>query len=187
MTHEGASDAGGTAPAYGNARETPNPYGTLIAKEVDRAESDLVAVRARAISVLSTVAGVVTLITGAVTFGASKSETEGGIPDAAIGLLGVGLLLIVLAAGLAIGVQAPRLVQKPLVDDLLTKTTLNGWSDGEDSFERERIVADVMVAYLDSLRLAVDDFSTRLKRSVRLLTGGLAFVAFSAVWTAASI
>ena len=174
-------------PKYGDARATPNPYGVLIAEEVKRGEDDLIAVRARAISILSTVAGVVALITGAITFAASKDEAANGIPDAAIGFLGGGLLAFVLAASIAIRINAPCDVQKPLVGDLYLKVSLEGWSDGEDNFERERVVAEAMVGYLESLRGVVDEFGRKLGYAVDLLTIGLVLLAVSAVWTAVTI
>ena len=86
----------------------PNPYSALIDKEAERAETDLSDFRSRAVTVLTTSSAIVTLMTGLVTFAATKVDAKTfHVPILSILVVEVSLLFFVMALVFALIANAP--------------------------------------------------------------------------------
>jgi hypothetical protein len=161
-----------------------HPYRDLIEQEVSRAEQDLSAFRSRALTVVTTSSGIVTLLTGIITFGASKVEEEKGIPDAAIVIIAIALALFVAAAVFALLANSPADIDRPSGPELARITTSAGWVEHKDEDgEQEREVAEVLVTYLTSLRQAGDTAACKLTTAIWLQIIGLGVAAAAGVVT----
>jgi hypothetical protein len=154
-----------------------HPYRDLIEQEVSRAEQDLSAFRSRALTVVTTSSGIVTLLTGIITFGASKVEEEKGIPDAAIVIIAIALALFVAAAVFALLANSPADIDRPSGPELARITTSAGWVEHKDE------VAEVLVTYLTSLRQAGDTAACKLTTAIWLQIIGLGVAAAAGVVT----
>jgi hypothetical protein len=160
-----------------------HPYGSIIADEVARAEADLTAFRSRALTVVTTSAGVVALLTGLVTFAASASEEDQGLSTSAVVLAAIALAAFVAAGAVAMTANVPRTITWPDADDLADCTTESRWSDGEPESEHQRVVAEVLVEYLRSLRLIGGTTALLLTLAIALQVAGLAVASIAAVIT----
>jgi hypothetical protein len=160
-----------------------HPSLNLITAELTRAESDLTGFRSRALTVVTTSAGVVTLLTGLVTFAASKASEDAGVDDASVVLIAIALAGFVLAGVLALAANRARVIRRPRAASLQDAVTSEGWYDNESETEHERAVASVLVTYLISVRTAADATARTLNRAIACQIFGLVFAAGSAVWT----
>ncbi len=156
-----------------------HPYRELIEQEARRAEDDLAAFRARSLTIVTTSSGIITLLTGVVTFAASKSEEERGLPDITIVLMGVGLALFLAAAVVAMMANAAGIVDRPSGPDMEQAASREGWVE-YDAVEQEREVAAVLVKYVTSVRTLSDRAADRLNYAIWLQIAGLAFAALAA-------
>lgn len=158
-----------------------HPYLTLISAELTRAEGDLTGFRARALTVITTSAGVVTFLVGLVTFAASKSEEERGLDVASIVLIGVSLAGFVLAGVLALVANMPRTIKRPSSESLQGATEPGVWRDGADDLEHQRFVAGILVPYVETVRAASDETANRVTQAIGCQIFGLAFAAAAVI------
>ena len=166
---------------------TTHPSLELIQSELTRAETDLTGFRSRALTVVTTSAGVVTLLTGLVTFAASRAEEDDGINAASVALIAVALAGFVVAAVLALFANRSREIRRPKADSLRVAVTPEGWYDDEDDSEHQREVASVLVTYLISVRNAADSTARTLNRAIACQIFGLLFAACSVLWTVSQL
>ena len=167
-----------------------HPYLTLIEAEAGRAEADLTGFRDRALTVVTTSAGVVTLLTGLVTFAASKDQKDAAIPKAAIWLVGLALAAFVAAALCALRANMPGTIQRPGGGSLTdcTKQELFTPNDTDNTeFEMTRYVAKILATYVVSLREIADSTATWLTRATKCQIVGLVLASVATVVTLASL
>lgn len=161
-----------------------HPYATLIDAEAKRAEDDLTTFRSRALTVLSTSSGMVTLLSAALAFAASKRADDIGIPGWAVATLAASMLGFVIAAVLALLVNAPATIDQPDLAQLASKAK---WSDGYDQSEHERVAAGATAKYVASVRTARDAAGRWLLIAIGFQIAALAAAGLSAVITFASL
>jgi hypothetical protein len=154
-------------------------YGIFITLEAKRAEDDLGAFRSRALTVVTTSAGVVTLLTGLVTFAASRVEEEAGISGLTVWLVAVALALFVLAGLLALIANVPRDVTRPSEKMLRDMFADVGWSESEA--DQARAVAECEVACLLSVRKLGNSVAWWLTAAIASQVVGLVFAAVAAI------
>jgi uncharacterized protein with PQ loop repeat len=135
---------------------TPHPYREFIEQQAKRAEDDLAAFRDRAISVVTTSAGVVTLLTGLTAFASSKTKNEAGLPTSGVIFIGLSLACFLIASGLALIAQQSGKVITPTEEDMLNRTDPTVWygkdDKGEpDTLDQERVVAKLTAEYASSV------------------------------------
>jgi len=155
-------------------------YRELIEQEAKRTEDDLSAFRARSLAVVTTSSGIVTLITAAVTFGASKSEVERGISDGAIVVMVIGIALLLAAAILALMANRAGDIQRPSGADLKRIVTSAEWSKNS-SVEQEREVAETLATYVVSVRKVSDRVASSLNRAILLQIAGVLVAAVAGI------
>lgn len=163
-------------------------YLELIQQEAKRAEDDLSSFRARALTIVTTSSGVVTLLTGLVTFGASKLEKEKGLPDGVIVLLACAFAGFVVAAGLALWANRGGEIDRPNGADLSALTEPTSWQqDVLNPSEEERQVAATLVKYVTSLRSLADRTAKDLNVAIGCQIAGITFAAVAGFVAALTI
>jgi disulfide bond formation protein DsbB len=160
-----------------------HPYALLLDAEAKRAEEDLSSMRSRALSIVTTASGIVTLLTALTTFAASKAENERGLSGRAVWLLGFALGLFVAAAVLALWANRPGDIRRPKVTELTATARWNEKdSSGQpDTADQERVAAEVLAEYVVSVRKLSDRAAMYLNLSIWALIAGLAFASIAAV------
>lgn len=159
-----------------------HPYRDLIEQEANRAEADLIAFRSRALTVVTTSAGIVTLMTGLITFGASKAEQEKGVPDAVIFFLVLAFVAFLAAATLALWSNTAKDVDRPSGKQLLELSEEPGWSEfNAEPLREEKRVAHVLAVYVKSLRKVADKTAERLNLAIGCQILGLLLTALAGV------
>ncbi len=163
-------------------------YRELIDKEAERAEADLTAFRSRALSVITTSSGLVTLLTGLITFAASKAEDDKGVADGVIALLALSFAGFFVAALLGLWTNMSKDVDRPAGTELDALVDEERWERyaGLSSSE-ERQVAKVTATYVKSVRSIADTAGCRLNLAIGFQVGGLLFAAIAGVVAAATI
>lgn len=165
-----------------------SPYLELIQQEAKRAEEDLSSFRARALTIVTTSSGVVTLLTGLITFGASKFEEDKGLPDAVIALLACAFTGFVVAAGLALWANHGGEIDRPRGTGLTDLTERASWeADASNPSEEERQVAIVLVKYVKSLRTLADRTAVNLNVAIGCQIAGITFAALAGLVAALTI
>ncbi len=166
-----------------------DPYFGLIVDQARRADEDLASFRSRALAVVTTSSAIVSLLTAAITFGASKSEEDSGIPGLPIVLFSVSLAAFVLAAALAVHANRAGDIDRVPASQLIERSKAGTWSgsDAAQLREREREVAHVLAKYLQSVRVLADNTASELNRAIRWLIVGLVFASIASIATVAMI
>jgi hypothetical protein len=156
-----------------------HPYTRLVEQEAKRVEDDLAAFRSRALTVVTTSSGVITLLTAVATFASSRAEKENGLSGGILLLVGLSLLLFVVAATLALMANAPGTCEKPSGDALrnLTSPDSGEWASEPD--QQERKVAKVNVTYLISVRVIAERSANFLFLAIAFQIGGLVLAAIA--------
>jgi hypothetical protein len=150
----------------------------LVQQEAKRAEDDLSSFRARALTIVTTSSGVVTLLTGLITLGASKVEEEKGLPDGVIVLLAFAFTAFVTAAGLALWANRGGEIDRPSGADLTALTEPSSWTeDAANPSEEERQVAVSLVKYVVTLRSLADRTASNLNVAIACQIAGITFAA----------
>lgn len=158
-----------------------HPHLTLIKDETERAENNLNGFRDRALRVLTASAGIVTLLTGLVAFAASRAEEDQGLPESGSWLVAAALILFVCAGVVALFANLPANVDRVSGNGLRVRTARDRWSGSNDAIEHaEREVAEVLVSYMVSLRVASDRASKLLFAAIAIQMLGIAFAATAA-------
>lgn len=163
-----------------------HPYKELIDAEVGRSEGDLAAFRSRAISIVTTSSGIITLLTGVVTFAASKAEEEKGVPDCVIALLAISFLALLIACVIALWANMADDVFRPDADDLVELASYDAWTE-YDPAEQERQIAEATASYLVDLQVISNTAARKLNCAASLQILGLAVAAVAGVVAALSI
>lgn len=161
-------------------------YRDLIEQEAKRAEDDLAAFRARSLTIVTTSSGIITLLTGVVTFAASRDAEELGLPAAAIALMGTGLALFLAAAVVAMLANASGIVVRPSTPAMEHAMSKEGWVE-DDAVEQERQVAAVLVKYVTSVQALADRAAIRLNLAIWLQIAGLGFSSVATFATMVSL
>ena len=160
-----------------------HPYLDLINQEAKRAEDDLSAFRVRALAVVTTSSGVITVLTSVATLAASKAEKEAGLSGWVLGLIGAGLLSLVLAAALALLANAPGEVDRPSGAYLADITAPpedgsdSGWSIASEQHERR--AASATVKYLVSVRQVGSRAARFLQWAIGCQVAGISLAAIA--------
>ena len=163
-----------------------HPYRELIEAEAGRSEGDLAAFRSRAISIVTTSSGIITLLTGIVTFAASKAEEEKGVPDRVIALLAFSFLALLVACVIALWVNMADDVFRPDADNLVELASYDEWAE-YDPTEQERQIAEATAKYLVDLQIISNAAARKLNGAASLQILGLALAAVAGVVAALSI
>lgn len=158
-----------------------HPYHELIDQEAARAEDDLEAFRTRALTVVTTSSGIVTLLIGIVAFAAGDGADQ-AIPDAAMIVVALALGLFIGAAAVALWSNKAAGTRRPSGEDLARITTPEGWTEF-DAGEQEREIAEVLVPYILSVRAIGDTAASRLNAAIALQVAGLSAAAAAALLT----
>jgi hypothetical protein len=162
--------------------EVTHPYLSLIDKEAERAETDLSDFRSRAVTVLTTSSGIVTLMTGLVTFAATRSNSaSGSVPRDVIATIGLSILLFIVASGFALMANSPGPVLSPSKGNLLELCEAERWGDPSTAAAQECEVAEVTVDYLVTVRALAERTSERLQRAIAFQIGGVTIAGLAAV------
>ncbi len=160
-----------------------DPYLDYIVEEAKRAESDLASFRGRALSVLTSSSAVVGLITAAITFGASDSESDAGISDNAVAVLGVGIGAFVVATMIALAINMAAKIRRPDASSLIDLTDEGAWT--ADAEHHERYVANSLAQFIQDMHAAVDRAGQLLNCAIGTQIIGLILVSVGGVIAAA--
>ena len=150
-----------------------NDLGAYVASEVDRAEQDYQNVRNRALSLLATSGGLVTLVSGllAIAVGNDKSI----VPLNSRWTIAVALSSFVVSAAFALIINFPQSVTSGDYTEM-ENLVKNHWED--DGWNKR--VAEILVKYLKSLRKDNGSTAKWLTASICFQIVGIAFIAISA-------
>lgn len=148
-----------------------HPYRDMIERDAKRAEDDLTAFRARALTVVTTSAGVVTLLTGLTAFSASKTEEEAGLPKAGVWFVGFALGFFLIAALLALLAQRAGKVQTAQPGALVARTEPCVWygstPEGEpDTADQERVAAKLTAVYAETVHALAQKVAKWANRAI---------------------
>jgi hypothetical protein len=144
-----------------------NDLGLLIASEVERAQTDYAAYRARARDVLATSGALITLIGGFLALAIGK-DADVGIPRFASWAVLVGLLGFGAAAVCVLRMYLPYDVRAPAVEDL-RRFASDHWDD--EGWDMQ--VAVMLTDYLGTLRTANASLARWLMAAVALEALGI--------------
>jgi len=147
--------------------------GSFVASEVARAELIFQNFRSRALSLITTSGGLVTLVSGllAIAIGTGKST----VPVDARWTVSISLFSFVVSTIFALMINTPKRIKSSDEADL-AKLVENDWND---SGWGQR-VAELLVVYLTSLRKDNVRTSKLLTKSIALQISGIFFIAVSA-------
>ncbi len=152
----------------------PNDLGTLIAADVVRAETDLQALRTRALSVVGISGGLVTLVSGFLAIAAGGDKDF--LPDAARWTVVSALFAYVMATVSALVINLPTDVTAANAEDLQALAQEH-WDD--EGWDQQ--VAVLLSKYLVSLRTANASAARWLTVAIGFEIGGIAATAVMAV------
>ena len=155
-----------------------HPYAVLISSEVERAEADLTAFRSRALTVVTTSSGVVTVLTGLVTFAASTADRAVGLSAWSILFIALALAAFVVATVLALAANRTRSTEVPDLDGL---ASVERWNDGDSDSEHERVASAVLIPYVNSLHAAAKQTAVLLDGAILSQVVGIVLASISAV------
>lgn len=163
-----------------------HPYRDLIERDAKRAEDDLAAFRARALTVVTTSAGVVTLLTGLTAFSASKSEEEAGLPRAGVWFVGFALGFFLISAVLALLAQRAGEVKTADKGALVARTVHAQWyektEDGEpDTDDQERVAAKLTAEYAETVHGLAQDVAKKTNLAIAAQIVALALASIAAL------
>lgn len=151
----------------------PNDLGAYVASEVDRAEQDYQNVRNRALNLVATSGGLVTLVSGllAIAVGTDKSI----VPLDSRWTIAVALGSFIASTVFALIINFPQSVTSS--DQTKLGALVEGhWDD--DGWSKR--VAEILVEYLKSLRVDNGRTANWLTASISSQIAGITFIAVSA-------
>ena len=142
------------------------------------------AFRGRAVTVVTTSSGVVTLLTGLVTFAASTADEAVGLSAWSILFIGLALAAFVVATVLALAANRTRSTEIP---DLTGLASVQRWDDGDSESEHERVASAVLIPYVNSLHAATKQTADLVDGAILAQVAGIVLASISAVITLTQI
>ena len=163
-----------------------HPYRTFIEQQAKRAEDDLAAFRSRSLTVISTSAGVVALITGLTAFSATKAKNEGGLPIAGVVFVGLALVCFLIASTLALLAQQSGKVETPDNDDMIELADRDRWygtndAGTPDTPDQERVTAKMTAKYAVSVHNVAQQAADYMDSAITSQIVALLFSSIAAV------
>lgn len=164
----------------------PHPYLGFIQSETARSDADLVAIRNRLVSIITTSTSVLTVVGAVTVLGprlAGQTATSVPLPSAVLLTVGVAFLLLSAVIGVR-GLAGTTIKDGP--GDLTQLTSVEAWTLTTQSDEYERRIAEALAGYRNSLVEAASTLSVVLTYGARTLTLGIFSAGVAVVWAAFS-
>lgn len=153
-----------------------SPYGQLIESEVTRAEQTLSELRQRALALAGTFSGIVTILVAVAGF------SDNGVNGWRLMLVSVAVIAFLSASVYCALTNQIANVNRPGTDALRNLVDEYRWDQPHiDDDEKERVVAKVLVEYLQPMRNAGDKAGKRLQVALSLQVLGTVLAGGAAV------